>query len=219
MGELIVFEGLDGSGKATQAKLFCDYLNSKNIKSMQVTFPNYQSDSSALVKMYLNGEFGTNPNDVNAYAASSFYSVDRYAAYKSQWGQYYSDDYIIVADRYTTSNAVHQCSKLNQNEWDSYLNWLFKFEYDYIGIPKPNKVFFLDVEPLISQDLMTKRYSGTHKKKDIHENDLEYLKKSYNAAHYCMDKFAWQHIKCSENGNMRSINDIHDNIVNKYNNI
>ncbi len=214
MGKLIVFEGLDGSGKATQAKLYCDYLKAQNIKTMQVTFPNYESASSSLVKMYLNGEFGTNPSDVNAYAASSFYSVDRYAAYKSQWGQFYNDGYVIVADRYTTSNAVHQCSKLEKAEWDSYLDWLFKFEYEYIGIPKPNKVFFLDVEPSISQELMTKRYSGAESKKDIHEKDVEYLNKSYNAAHYCLNKYGWEHIKCSENGTMRSVENIHESIVN-----
>ena len=128
-GRLIVLEGLDGSGKATQAGLLYEALCGRGEQAMKITFPNYESDSSALVKMYLGGAFGQDVNDVNAYAASSFYSVDRYASYKTLWGCFYHDGGTVIADRYTTSNAVHQCSKLPREEWDAYLAWLFDFEY------------------------------------------------------------------------------------------
>ncbi len=213
MGKLIVFEGLDGSGKATQADLLCNYLNQKGENAIKITFPNYNSPSSSLVKMYLNGEFGKNVNDVNAYAASSFYSVDRYAAYKTEWGTLYNNGATIIADRYTTSNAVHQCSKLPKKEWDKYLNWLFEFEYNFIQIPKPDKVIYLDVEPSISQDLMTKRYNGDEIKKDIHEKDVQYLLNSYESAMYCLNKYGWEHIVCTNNSSMRSISDIHKDVL------
>ncbi len=213
MGKLIVFEGLDGSGKATQANLFCNYLKDKGENVRHVTFPNYESLSGKLVRMYLDGGFGTNVNDVNAYAASSFFSVDRFTSYKSDWAEFYNSGGIVIADRYTTSNAVHQCSKLPKDEWDAFLNWLFDFEYERIAIPKPDKVVFLDVETSVSQDLMTKRYSGTDMKKDIHESDIEYLNKSYTAAQYCKEKYGWLHIQCSKKGVMRSIDVIHKDII------
>ncbi len=216
MGKLIVFEGLDGSGKATQAKLLVNALKSRGEKVRQITFPNYSSSSSSLVKMYLNGEFGNDPSDVNAYAASSFYSVDRYASFKTTWADFYNSGGTVVSDRYTTSNAVHQCSKLPKHKWDDYLNWLFCFEYEYIAIPKPDKVIFLDVEPNISQSLMTQRYSGAESKKDIHEKNIEYLMKSYDSAHYCANKYNWTHIKCGENGQMKSIDEIHQSILKHF---
>ena len=128
MGQLIIFEGLDGSGKGTQTKLTARRLQEQGKDLRQVTFPNYESDSSALVKMYLSGAFGDKPDDVNAYAASSFYAVDRYASYKTDWGEFYREGGLVLSDRYTTSNAVHQCSKLPPMHWDGFLNWLFDFE-------------------------------------------------------------------------------------------
>lgn len=168
-GRLIVLEGLDGSGKATQAGLLYEALCGRGEQAMKITFPNYESDSSALVKMYLGGAFGQDVNDVNAYAASSFYSVDRYASYKTLWGCFYHDGGTVIADRYTTSNAVHQCSKLPREEWDAYLAWLFDFEYRKIAIPEPDIVVYLDVDPEVSQRLMSQRYHGDEEKKDIHE--------------------------------------------------
>ena len=128
-GKLIVLEGLDGSGKATQAALLTEYLSHQGVPVKKITFPDYASDSSALVKMYLAGKFGTHPDDVNAYAASAFYAVDRFASFKTNWGSFYQNGGVVVADRYTTSNAVHQCSKLPEEEWPAYLDWLFTFEY------------------------------------------------------------------------------------------
>ena len=156
-GKLIVLEGLDGSGKGTQAKLLAKHLTVTDHLVREITFPDYDSDSSALVKMYLAGQFGQHPDDVNAYAASSFYAVDRYASYKTSWGSFYEQGGVIIADRYTTSNAVHQCSKLPQKQWEEYLHWLFDYEFRLLGLPAPDRVIYLQVDPAVSQRLMTQR--------------------------------------------------------------
>ncbi len=213
MGKLIVVEGLDGSGKATQTKLLVDALTAQGERVRRVTFPNYESDSSALVKMYLNGEFGTDPHAVNAYAASSFYAVDRYADYKKDWGAFYEDGGVIVADRYTTSNAIHQCSKLPDEQWDTFLQWLFDYEYKYLGIPAPDRVIYLQVDPAVSQKLMSGRYHGDESKKDIHESNLDYLNRSRTAASYCADKLGWDRVCCDCDGEMRTIEDIHAEVL------
>ena len=211
-GKLIVIEGLDGSGKATQAKLLVEALQAQGKQVRKVSFPAYESDSSALVKMYLAGQFGKDPGDVNAYAASTFYAVDRFASYKTEWGRFYEEGGIVVADRYTTSNAVHQCSKLPEEEWDSFLKWLFDFEYRLMGIPAPDAVIYLQVDPLVSQKLMTGRYQGDESKKDIHESNLDYLARSRKAAEYCRDQLGWKTVHCVQDGVMRSIEDIHQEI-------
>ncbi len=171
-GKLIVLEGLDGSGKGTQAKLLAKHLTVTDHLVREITFPDYDSDSSALVKMYLAGQFGDKPDDVNAYAASSFYAVDRYAGYKSDWGKFYEEGGILIADRYTTSNAVHQCSKLPPEQWDAFLQWLFDYEYHLLGLPAPDKVIYLQVDPAVSQRLMTARYHGDETRKDVHEKRI-----------------------------------------------
>lgn len=214
-GQLIVMEGLDGSGKATQAKLLCEELRKKGKKVRKVSFPDYESDSSALIKMYLAGLFGSDPSDVNAYAASSFYAVDRYASYKKDWGKFYENGGIIIADRYTTSNAIHQCGKLSSEEWDAYLDWLFRFEYQMLEIPEPSLVVYLRVDPAVSQKLMTGRYEGHEEKKDIHEKNVEYLKRCQAAADYCAGKLGWKTIECERNGEMKSIEDIQEEITRK----
>ena len=165
MGKLIIFEGLDGSGKGTQAALTAQKLRQRGVTLRQVTFPDYDSESSALVKMYLSGRFGQKPDDVNAYAASSFYAVDRFASYKTDWGAFYREGGLVLSDRYTTSNAVHQCSKLPPAQWDGFLNWLFDFEYKKIGIPEPDLVLYLAVDPEVSQKLLENRYHGDESKK------------------------------------------------------
>ncbi len=212
-GKLIVIEGLDGSGKGTQAELLCQTLKQQGCKVRKVSFPDYDSDSSALIKMYLAGQFGTDPSAVNAYAASTFYAVDRYASFKKNWEDFYRDGGIVVADRYTTSNAVHQCSKLPREQWDSYLQWLFDFEYRLVGIPAPDKVIYLQVDPAVSQKLMTGRYQGDESKKDIHEKDLSYLDRSRRAAEYCAEKLGWKTVRCVTGGQMRTIEDIHNEIL------
>lgn len=212
-GKLIVIEGLDGSGKATQSKLLAEALRQQGMQVRQISFPNYESDSSALVRMYLKGEFGADPSAVNAYAASTFYAVDRYAGYKADWGQFYEEGGILIADRYTTSNAVHQCSKLPEDQWDGYLNWLFDFEYKYMGIPTPDSVIYLKVDPEVSQKLMTGRYQGDESKKDIHESNLEYLRRSRLAAGYCAEKLGWTTVSCDDGASMRQIAAISEDVL------
>lgn len=208
---LLAIEGLDGSGKATQAKLLAKTLAQEGIAVREVSFPDYGSDSSALVKMYLSGQFGSDPQDVNAYAASSFFAVDRYASFKRDWCRDYERG-IIIADRYTTSNAIHQCSKLPRQQWEPFLEWLFDFEYSKLGIPSPDLVIYLSVDPQVSQQLMTRRYSGDESKKDIHERDRGYLDRSQAAARFCADHLGWKTVECCRDGVMRSIEDIHREI-------
>ena len=212
-GTLIVIEGLDGSGKATQAKLLFESLRQQGRDVRQVSFPDYDSDSSALVKMYLAGDFGSEPGDVNAYAASTFFAVDRYASFKKNWREFYENGGIVIADRYTTSNAVHQCSKLPEAEWEGYLNWLFHFEYDLLGIPAPDRVFYLQTDPGMSQKLLTERYRGDEKKKDIHERNADYLAHSRAAAEFCAKKLGWTTIHCVKDGSMRGIQEIHEELL------
>lgn len=215
MGKLIVIEGLDGSGKSTQLELLEQNLKTSGIDCKAVSFPNYQSPSSTLVKMYLGGEFGKNPNDVNAYAASVFYTVDRYASFKSDWGNYYNEGGTVVSGRYTTSNAVHQCSKLPEAEWENFLDWLYDFEYNKIAIPRPDKVIFLDMPIEVSQKLLSKRYAGDEAKKDIHESDTKYLEKCRKAALFTAKYSDWEIIPCSQNGEARTIKEIADDVLNQ----
>lgn len=212
-GRLIVLDGLDGSGKATQAELLTQALSRAGNAVRQVSFPDYASPSSALVRMYLDGEFGERPGDVNAYAASSFYAVDRYASYKRRWEDFYLSGGIVIADRYTTSNAIHQCSKLPEDQWDSFLDWLFHYEYELLGIPAPDLVIYLDVDPEVSQRLMEHRYESGGGKRDIHERDLSYIHASRRAGRYCQQRFGWEHIFCCEHGRIRAEKDIHAEIV------
>lgn len=208
MRKFIVIEGLDGSGKATQAKLLATYFSSRGGEVRLISFPDYDSPSSSLIKMYLNGEFGTKPSDVNAYAASAFYAVDRYSSWKKGWG-----DGVVIADRYTTSNAIHQCSKLPEERWNEYLSWLFDFEYNKLGIPAPNVVIYLRVDLEVSQKLQAERHHGDLGKEDIHEKDREYLDRCQKAADYCAEHLGWKIVECCGNGTMRSIEDIHKDIL------
>lgn len=213
MGKLIVIEGLDGSGKSTQLELLPKNLKKCGIESKTVSFPDYDSNSSALVKMYLNGEFGKKPNDVNAYAASLFYAVDRFASYKSNWGKFYSENGVVVSGRYTTSNAVHQTSKMPKTEWKGFLDWLYDLEYNKVGIPKPDKVIFLDMPVEVSQKLLTGRYHGDEAKKDIHESDTVYLDKCRKAAMFTADYSGWTVIPCAKDGNARTVEEISQDIL------
>lgn len=211
-GKLIVIEGLDGSGKATQAALLAGRLAAEGRPVRQISFPCYESDSSALVKMYLGGQFGQKPGDVNAFAASSFYAVDRYASYKADWGSFYEAGGVVIADRYTTSNGIHQCSKLPESEWKGYLDWLMDFEFGKLGLPAPDRVVYLAVDPAVSQKLMTGRYHGDESKKDIHEKDVEYLYRSRAAAAWCAQTLGWHTVECAEGGEMRSIEAIGEDV-------
>ena len=213
-GKLLVVEGLDGSGKATQTALLYKALLGEGVPLRRVSFPDYDSDSSALVKMYLQGAFGSDPDAVNAYAASSFYAVDRYASFRTDWGPHYTAGGLVLADRYTTSNAVHQCAKLPREKWDGFLDWLFDYEYRLLGLPAPDAVIYLRLDPAVSQKLMTGRYHGDEKKKDIHEADRRYLTRCREAALQASELWGWKRIPCARDGVMRPVEEIHQDIYN-----
>ena len=163
MGKLIVFEGTDGSGKSTQFRLLTERLKRENVNFYRLQFPQYQEPSSALIRMYLGGEFGENPDDVNAYAASTFYAVDRYASYVKTWGDYYRRGGLVLSDRYVTSNAVHQAVKVPPEERRAFLNWLYDLEYQKMGLPRPDLVICLDMPTHLAARLMRGRaVSYTH---------------------------------------------------------
>lgn len=211
-GKLIVTEGLDGSGKATQTQLLAAALALQGRQVRQVSFPDYASASSALVKMYLGGDFGSRPEDVNPYAASCFYAVDRYASFRRSWGGFYRDGGIVLADRYTTSNAIHQCAKLARGDWPEFTGWLENFEYTRLGVPRPDLVVYLDVEPKVSQDLLAARYAQKDGR-DIHERDIEYLRRCREAARWCAGTLGWQVVACSPAGRMRSKESIAEELL------
>ena len=200
MGKLLVIDGLDGCGKSTQLQLLDEALAASGTVYRQISFPDYEQPSSALVKMYLGGELGGSPAAVNAYAASSFYAVDRYASYKCFWQEDYAAGVPIVAARYTTSNAIHQMTKCPEAEWDSYLEWLEAYEYGKLELPRPDRVVFLDMPLEVSQRLLEKRYAGDSEKKDIHERDLSYLQSCRKAALYAADKLGWIILPCACDG-------------------
>lgn len=221
-GKLIIIEsGSDASGKATQSEKLYQRLLKDGENVRKISFPNYNSKACEPVKMYLNGDFGNRPEDVNAYAASTFYAIDRYASYKTDWKEFYDNGGIIISDRYTTSNMVHQAVKMEKKERDEYLSWLYNLEFDLYGLPKPDCVVFLDVPPEISQRLMKNRankFTGKEEK-DIHENNKKYLEKSYLNSLEIAKKYEWIKVKCDDSEVLKSIEEIHSdiyNIVKKY---
>lgn len=215
MSKLIIIEGLDGSGKSTQTSLLEKHLENKNIDFKKIKLPDYESPSSTLVNMYLGGKFGSDADAVNAYAAGAFYAVDRFASYKLNWGSDYEKGTLILADRYATSNSIYQMEKLDKSEWDAYLDWSADFEYNKIGIPKPDLVIFLDMPVEVSQKLMTSRYDGDENKKDVHEANVEFLNKCRKSALYTAERQGWVVISCSDGEKPLPISDIHNEII-KY---
>ena len=212
MGKLIVIEGTDGSGKSTQFKLLTQRLTEDGYEFQKLVFPQYSEPSSALIRMYLGGEFGTKPTDVNPYAASSFYAVDRYASYKKVWGEFYENGGLVVSDRYTTSNAVHQASKVAGQAQKDFLNWLYQFEYDQLGLPCPDLILYLDVPTDFTEQMMRRREADTHTSADIHEKDMEYLATCRRTGREAAKFYGWTVIECVRDGQMRSIEDIHEEI-------
>lgn len=212
-GKLIVIEGLDGSGKTTQTQLLGEVLSGRGVVVRRIKLPNYEDDSSALVKMYLDGRFGNNPQDVNVYAASSFFAVDRFVSYNSYWKDDYLNGAFVLSDRYTTSNVYHQAIKLPEAQWNAYWDWLQDFEYNKIGIPKPNLVVFLDMPVDVSQQLMTERYAGDEVKKDIHEKNCAYLKHCRRAALVACNTLGWHRVDCCDGSRVLSIEEINEKIV------
>lgn len=212
-GKLIVFEGTDGSGKSTQFRLLCDRLRAQGTAFQKLVFPQYEEPSSALIRMYLGGEFGSHPSDVNPYAASTFYAVDRYASWKKVWGESYRSGGLILSDRYTTSNAVHQGGKLSAQEQPAFFDWLFDLEYRKLGLPAPDIVIYLDMPTEQSVKLLRSRESVTHTKGDIHEVDEAYLALCHQTALRAAEHYGWRRISCVDGrGQVRSVEDIHGEI-------
>ncbi len=212
MGRLIVLEGTDGSGKATQSKLLLERLQKEGVDCLPLTFPRYGEPSCAPVELYLSGKLGARPGDVNAYAASSFYAVDRYCSYKQSWGGFYERGGVLIADRYTTSNAVHQASKLPRAERKAFLDWLFGYEYGLLGLPEPTAVFYLDVPIELTERMMRRREAETGGAADIHERDEAYLRACRETGEQLVADYGWQYVDCSRDGSMRRVEDIHEEI-------
>lgn len=222
MGKLIIIEGTDGSGKQTQATYLFNKLKELNIDTKQINFPNYESPMSMPVKIYLSGKLGDKASDINPYAASSFYSIDRYGSYRMEWKKEYEKGYTIISDRYTTANMIHQACKIEDiDEKDNFLDWLVDLEYNKFELPVPDLVIFLDVPFEYSSNLIKNRNNKitNEKEKDIHESDKEYLKNAYQTAKMVAKKYDWLVIDCIKNGNIRDIDDIHseilENVINK----
>lgn len=218
MGKLFVIDGTDGSGKQTQFEKLQQALKKDGIDFKIVSFPNYDSPSSSLVKMYLSGEFGENAKEVSPYIASTFYAADRYATFKKELEKYYNSGGIILADRYTTANMVHQAGKISgETEREKFINWLFDLEFNIYGLPKPSRVFFLNMPTEKAIELMKNRdnkFSHTSEK-DIHERDKNHLLDSYNAACWVAKKYDWYEVNCIKEGKLRTIDDIHLEIYNE----
>ena len=212
MGKLIVIEGTDGSGKSTQFRLMSERLEREGVTFKHIVFPRYSEESSALIRMYLGGQFGTKPSDVNAYAASSFFSVDRFASYKMDWGQWYEDGGVVLSDRYTTSNAVHQTSKEPEEKQQEFLGWLYDFEYNKLGLPRPDLTLYLDVSTDFTEKLLRHREQDTNTKADIHEKDTAYLATCRESGRAAAAFYGWTVVQCVRDGQMRSIEDIHAEI-------
>lgn len=212
MRGLLVLEGLDGSGKSTQFACLLERLRLQGYTSKGISFPDYKEESSALVRMYLDGEFGSDADSVNAYAASSFYAVDRYASFKRRWQADYEAGTLIVAARYVTSNAIYQMAKLPKEEWEEYLSWLFDYEYNRLGLPRPDCVVFLDMPPQVSQKLLLKRYGGDESRKDVHERDEAYLLRCREAALFAANALSWTVISCAKDEQPRPVAQIHEDI-------
>ena len=218
MGKLIVIEGVDSSGKQTQTKNLYNELKNRGYDVMTVAFPNYKSKSSELVKMYLGGEFGDDPNAVNPYTASAFFAVDRVASYKLEWQNELNSDKIIIADRYTTSNMIHQASKIDDiDEKNKFLDWVYDFEYNKLGLPEPDAVIFLDMPVKYAKILMESRPNKIDNTMvlDIHEGNEEYLNHSYNNAVHVCEKYNWLRIKCVDGERIKSIDEIAGEIIEK----
>lgn len=211
-GKLIVFEGIDGSGKSAHYKRVCQRLENEGIEYYHIVFPRYDNESSALIRMYLGGEFGDNPADVNAYTASTFYAVDRFASYRKDWGKIYNAGGFILSDRYTTSNAVHQGAKLPDEELGEFFKWLYDLEHVKMGLPVPDLVIYLDVDVETSLARMRHRQEKTNTSADIHEKDIQYLENCLRVADKAADYYGWTRIAYKTDGVERSIEDKHEEI-------
>ena len=214
MGKLIVFEGIDGSGKSTQFKMMCTRLANEGKQFKRLVFPRYNEPSSALIKMYLAGDFGSNPDSVNAYAASSFYAVDRYASFITDWRDYYNNGGLILTDRYTTSNALHQGAKVESSQRKEFFEWLYDYEFNLLGLPVPDFVIYMNIELKYAEKRLRKRQQETNTDPDIHEKDMKYLETCAKSGEQAATQLNWYKIDCISNEHERNADDIHEEIYN-----
>ncbi len=214
MGKLIVFEGIDGSGKSTQFRLMCRCFEQEGVAFSRLTFPQYQEPSSALIRMYLNGEFGEDPEAVNPYAASTFFAVDRYASYMKVWREPYNSGTVILTDRYTTSNALHQGAKLSEKKRHEFFRWLYEFEFGLMELPKPHIVIYMDIPAGKAAERIRDRQAATGTAADIHERNMAYLTECARCGEQAADYFGWHKVSCFKGGTARSEQEIHDEIRN-----
>ena len=212
MGKLIVLEGIDGSGKSAQYRRLTARFEREGLDYHSIVFPRYDQESSALIRMYLNGDFGSRPDDVNAYASSIFYAVDRYASYMTDWKAYYQSGGVVLSDRYTTSNAVHQGAKLPPEEQPRFFDWLYDLEYVKLGLPRPDMVIYLDVDVKTSMARMKHRQQKTGRDGDIHERDVEYLQHCLDTAHRAAAHYGWRTVDFKKDGVERAVDEKHEEI-------
>ncbi len=212
MGKLVVLEGIDGSGKSAQYRRLVSRFEREGIKYHSIVFPRYDQESSALIRMYLGGQFGEKPEDVNAFAASIFYAVDRYASYMTDWKEYYEQGGLVLSDRFTTSNAVHQGAKLGADEQPAFFDWLYDLEYVKLGLPRPDMVIYLDVDVETSMARMKHRQQKTGRDGDIHERDVEYLQHCLDTAHRAAAHYGWRTVDFKKDGVERAVDEKHEEI-------
>ena len=212
MGKLVVIEGIDGSGKSTQFELLCKRLVSENVFFSHITFPRYDNPSAAMIKLYLDGKFGNSPNSVNAYAASSFFAADRFASYKEDWGEYYQSGGLVLMDRYTTSNAIHQGAKLAKAERERFFKWLYEYEFELLQLPAPDLVLYMDINAKQAAARISKRHAETGAGKDIHEEDTSFLEKCAECGKHAAKYFKWKMISCFSDSTERDLQDIHKEV-------
>lgn len=218
---IIAIDGCDGCGKATQTGLLQKWFESMEIPNVLCSFPNYENGSSKLVRMYLNGEIYSNLGDSNPYATSMYYALDRHITIEQGLNRLRGNG-VILCDRYTGSNAIHQMVKFNEQEWDSYIDWLYDLECNKLGVRNADATIYLHLSEKTADRLMTERYDGNEEKKDLHESDLAYMRACRKSGIYAAKKLGWGVIDCEdENGNLYSIEEIHTRIkamlIERYN--
>ena len=209
MSKFIVIDGLDGSGKGSITRMLRDHLTAKGIENDLISFPMYHLDSSVPVRLYLSGAMGQDPAGTNGYAASTLFATDRYVSYRTHWHTLYEkENSVLIADRYTTANAVHQLTKLPEAQWDDFLYWLFDFEYQKLGLPTPDHVFYLEMPPHLCRKMIAKRAGETGRFVDIHEKDADHLDLAYKAALYAGDKLNWTRLKSFDGDDVRPLDHV-----------
>ena len=212
-GKLIVIEGIDGSGKSTQFQLICEQLDAEGMQFERIIFPRYKESSSAMLRMYLDGAFGDSPDDVNPYAASTFYAVDRFASYRMDWREHYEGGGLVLTDRYTTANAVHQGAKLPKPQQPAFFDWLEEYEYHLLEVPAPDLVIYLNIDPQLALDHIQKRQLETGGNGDIHERDAEFLRNCAETGLHAAEYFGWDIVNCDLNGEVRDAKEIQSDIM------